>query len=163
MSTSTSRRQRQSREVLPRIDQTDLAILRILRDDSRVSMTEVAEQVSVSRANAHARVARLRETGAIRRFTIEVDPSLVGYPAGALIAVKMDFHEWRNIWRQIEDMSEVAYQALVTGDFDLVVLVRAPSVEAIRDVILERLNDIEGIQSTTTFMLFDESGPRVIV
>lgn len=73
----------------------------------------------------------------------------------------MDFHEWRNIWHQIEEMPEVAHQALVTGEFDLMVLVRAPRVETIRDVILERLNGIAGIQSTTTSMLFDESGPRV--
>lgn len=142
-------------------DKIDFAILKVLRRDGRISMTDLAEQVNVSRANAHARVARLRDTGAIKSFTIEVDPRLVGQPVASLIGVKMDFHEWRNIWEEIEQMDEVAYQALTTGEFDLMVLVRATRVEAIRDVILERLNAIEGIHSTTTFILFDESGPRV--
>ncbi len=145
------------------LDQIDLEILAALKDDSRISMTELAESVRVSRANAHARLTRLRQEHVIRRFTIDVDPAKVGLPTAALIAIKMDFHEWRNIWREVEKMPEVAYQALTTGDHDFLLVIRASSVETIRDVILERLNSIPGIQSTTTALLLDESGPRVIL
>ncbi len=145
------------------LDSIDRSILSVLRDDARISMTDLAEKVNVSRANAHARLARLQDAGVIEKFTIKVDPGLVGLPVAALISLKMDFHEWRNIWQQIEEMPEVAYQALVTGEFDLILVVRAPHVETIRDVILERLNAIAGIHSTTTFMLFDEAGPRVVL
>lgn len=145
------------------LDQIDLEILAALRDDSRISMTELAESVNISRANAHARVSRLSQEQVIRRFTIDVDPARVGLPTAALIAVKMDFHEWRNIWREVEKIPEVAYQALTTGDHDFLLVIRASSVETIRDVILDRLNSIPGIQSTTTALLLDESGPRVIL
>lgn len=145
------------------LDEIDLEILAVLKEDARVSMTDLAESVNVSRANAHARLSRLRQERVIRRFTVDVDPARVGLPTAALVAVKMDFHEWRNIWREVERMPEVAYQALTTGEHDFLLVIRASSVETIRDVILERLNSIPGIQSTTTAMLLDESGPRVIL
>ncbi|MGH9185967.1 MAG: Lrp/AsnC family transcriptional regulator [Acidimicrobiales bacterium] len=145
------------------LDPTDTNILRVLRDEGRISISELGNRVNVSRANAYARVAHLRAWGVIQGFTIRVDPKKAGLGIGALVAVSVQQHRWRSILAALSKMNEVEYCAVTAGDFDIVILVRAPKVETIRDVILERLHSIDGVESTRTFFILDETIHRSVV
>jgi len=67
----------------PRIDDTDLAIIHALRVDGRLSVRALAEQVHISRANAYARLERLRHDGVITGFTALVAPEHLGLGTSA--------------------------------------------------------------------------------
>lgn len=55
------------------LDSTDRRMLEVLLADSRTSIADLAQRVNVSRANAYARLKRLRDEGVIRAFTLDVD------------------------------------------------------------------------------------------
>lgn len=141
-------------------DATDLAILRELTRDGRISINELAQRVNLSRTNAYARVARLREESVIEAFTVRVDPKKVGLPVAALVAVNVEQKDWRRLREKLDAFHEIEYYAFTTGEFDLVLLVRAPDNDTLRDVILERLSAIEGVRTTTTFVILDDVAPR---
>lgn len=141
-------------------DATDLAILRELTRDGRISINELAQRVNLSRTNAYARVARLRDDGVIEAFTVRVDPKKVGLPVAALVAVNVEQKDWRRLREKLDSFEEIEYYAFTTGEFDLVLLVRAPDNDTLRDVILERLSAIEGVRTTTTFVILDDVAPR---
>lgn len=145
------------------LDTIDRQILMELRDDGRVSVSELARRVNVSRANAYARLKRLKRDGVIRGFTVSLDPQKAGFPVAALINLTLQQHRWRAARDEILTMPQVEYYAVTAGDHDVTVLARATSVEMIRDVILDRLDRIDGIQRTQTVFILDESPYRPVI
>lgn len=147
----------------PEVDDTDLALLRELRDDARGSVTELARRVGVSRANAYQRIDRLRREGVIRRYTVEVDEAAVGLPVSALVLVDVEQPRWTEAQEAIARLESVAFAGLAGGDHDIVVLVRVRDIEAIRDTVLRELHSIPGVRSTRTLLMLDEIVHRTTV
>lgn len=139
-----------------RLDDVDRRLVAALRADGRASVNELAAVVSVSRATAYQRLARLRRDGVIRRFTVDVDPRKLGLPIAALVLVSVVQHSWRVVGDRLRRLPGVEWIALSSGSFDYIVLVRAPDVDHLRDVILDDLQSIPEIQSSQTLVLLDE-------
>jgi DNA-binding Lrp family transcriptional regulator len=139
------------------VDDMDRRLLALLEEDGRRSVNEMAELTGISRANAYQRIARLRSDGVITGFTVRTDPRRIGLETAALIIVNADQRSWRELRDELWQLPGVEYVALTAGGFDFVVLVRAPDVETLRDVVLERLQAMTGIRSTQTMFILDES------
>jgi DNA-binding Lrp family transcriptional regulator len=130
-------------------------LLQVLRDDARLSVTELAKRVNISRANAYARLDRLTTSGVIEGFEVRVDPRAVGLDLTALIFVTVDQSRWREIRDFLAAIPEVEFIGLAAGDFDFVLLVRTTSTDTLRDVVLERFHAIPEVRDTRTVMLLD--------
>lgn len=141
------------------LDETDRRIVAELRADGRMSITELAERVGISRANAYARFERLRTDGVLTGFGARVDARRLGLDIAALITVTAEQQAWRDLRDEMLAMPEVDYFALTTGEFDMVLLVRAPDVETLRDVVLVRLQNMPEIRATRTILILDEEIP----
>jgi DNA-binding Lrp family transcriptional regulator len=138
------------------VDAVDRRILRELRADARISVTDLARRVNVSRANAYTRLDRLTDTGVITGFEVRVDPRAVGLEVAALIFLTADQSRWREVWAKLQEIPEVEFIGLATGDFDVVVLVRATSPDELRDVVLEQFHSLPEVRSTRTMLLLDD-------
>jgi DNA-binding Lrp family transcriptional regulator len=138
------------------IDETDRRILDVLQDDGRVSVSELAARVNVSRATAYQRLEHLRTDGVITGFTALVDPARIGLGIAALILVNVEQHSWRAARERLRALPGLRYLALTSGGFDIVVLVRVETVETLRDVVLDRLQAIPEVRSTQTVFILDE-------
>jgi DNA-binding Lrp family transcriptional regulator len=144
------------------IDDIDRSLLRVLADDGRISMNELGARTGVSRATAYARVERLREQGVITGFTASIDPAKAGFGVTALILLNVRQSDWRMARDQLLAVPGVVYLAMTSGAFDMVMLVRAPDVHHLRDVVLGELHDIPQVRSTQTIFVLEEHGPRAL-
>jgi len=144
-------------------DAVDLALLHALREDGRLSVAALAEAARVSRATAYVRLARLRERGVLRGVTIECDPAQLGLDVSALVTLTIEQASWRQVRRELLAMAEVEYVALAAGAFDVVALVRVPDVEALRDLVLGRLQALPAVRSTQTILVLDEVRKRSVL
>jgi DNA-binding Lrp family transcriptional regulator len=142
------------------LDATDHAILRALRDDGRMSMTTLADQIHVSRANLYARIERLHANGVILGYSARIDPHRVGLPVTALIMIGVDQSQLDQLRSGLLEMPEVEYFAFTAGEHDGVVLVRVQSIEALRDLIVARLPGLPAISHTQTVLVVEESRHR---
>ncbi|WP_093905648.1 Lrp/AsnC family transcriptional regulator [Streptomyces sp. cf386] len=138
------------------LDDTDRQILARLLKDARQSVRALAEQVHISRANAYTRIGRLMAEGVITGFTAQLNPKRAGLGTSAYITLSTEQAAWRDISRELRDIPYVEHVSLVTGDFDVLVLVRAPDNEALRSVVLESIQGVPGVRSTRTWLVFDE-------
>ncbi len=145
------------------LDAIDRNVLKVLRDDARTSLSELAKKVKISRAAVYSRVGRLTDEGVIRGFTVLLDPKKAGLGIAALITLNVDQPRWRSVQKELATMAEVEWCAAMAGEFDAVILVRAPDIETVRDVVLERLNAIDGIGRTQTLFILDEAVPHTVV
>lgn len=138
------------------LDDVDRRILRELTMDGRMSMRVLADRVHVSRAHAYTRVERLRAGGVIERFTVRVNHTASGLDTSAFIALSIRQDSWRAVAAELRSMQFVDHFSLLGGDFDVLVLVRAPDNETLRRVVLEGLQGLDGVRSTRTWLIFDE-------
>ncbi|MEV8338273.1 Lrp/AsnC family transcriptional regulator [Leucobacter sp. NPDC077196] len=138
------------------VDDTDRAILAVLKDDARISMTALAEAVHISRAGAHARVRKLVDSGVIMNFTVRTDPVRAGSHASAYVTLLIDQTGWQEVRARLGEIAEVEHIALVGGDFDVLLLVRAMDNSHLRRVVLQDIQSIPWVRNTRTILIFED-------
>ena len=138
------------------LDDVDRRLLRLLAEDGRISVNELATRAHISRAAAYARFDRLRESGVITGFTATVDPEKVGVPVAALVLVNVDQGHWEQVRDDIQALPGLEFLAFTSGSFDMVLLVRVPDIHALRDIVLVRLHSIPHVRTTHTNFVLDE-------
>jgi DNA-binding Lrp family transcriptional regulator len=148
------------RDPQPPVDETDRRLVDLLSVDGRLPVSELALRAGISRANAYHRLARLRDSGVIRSFTVRIDPRRLGLHVTALVIVTGEQRSWRELRSELRELPGVEYVALTAGGFDFVLLVRVPDVETLRDVVLEGLQGMRGVRSTQTMFVLDEDDRR---
>ncbi len=139
------------------LDDIDLAILRVLSADARVSMTQLAEAVHISRASAHARFKRLVDAQVITGFTVQVDPVRAGQHASAYVTLAVEQPQWQEVRKRLGSIPEVHHIALIGGEFDVIVLVRARDNRDLRRVVLEEIQSIPAVRGTRTQIIFEDT------
>ncbi len=142
------------------LDPTDAAIIAELQRDGRVSVRALAERAHISRANAYARISRMVEQGTIAGFTVRLDPRRIGLGTTAYVGITIDQTAWRAVAARLREIPYVEHFALVGGDHDVLALVRAPDNAALRDVVLDRIQDVPGVRSSRTWLVFEEQQGR---
>jgi DNA-binding Lrp family transcriptional regulator len=141
------------------LDETDRHIVDELRANGRMSMRALAAVLHISRANAYTRVARLERDGVITGYTAIVDPQRYGHTLSAYVYLKVQQQAWKRLQNRLADIPEVDHAALVSGEHDIVLLVRTRDAAALRDLVLTRLQDMPEVVSTQTELIFDEIRP----
>lgn len=142
------------------LDDIDDRIVDALERNGRLSMRQLAERVHVSRANVYARVERLRRSGVIRGFAAVVDPAARGHGTSAYLTLNLRQADWRDVRARLHKLPGVEHVALVGGEFDVVLLVRARDNADLSRLVLEDIQSIPGVLETRTLLVFDESAPR---
>lgn len=148
------------------LDGIDLDLMRILRDDGRISLTLLAKRLHVSRANVYTRLGRLERDGVIRGFSALVDPARLGLGVTAIVLLSTGSEgrfRWRDLRKGLDLIPEVEYAALITGDADVLVLARTSSQEELRRLLLERLQGLPYVTGTLTLVVLDEVVKRPFV
>lgn len=142
------------------LDEVDRRILAELTRDARQSVTAVAENVHISRAHAYSRIGKLTDDGVITRFTAIIDPAKAGLRSSAYVTLKVRQHAWRELREKLREVPEIHHIALVGGDFDVILLVRAEDNVGLRRVIFDQLQSMPGVLDTQTFLVFEDLDTR---
>lgn len=70
------------------IDETDRLLVRLLSDNARMPVSELARKIGLSGPSTSERIRRLENNGIISRFTVELDLAVLGYPLQAIVRIK---------------------------------------------------------------------------
>jgi DNA-binding Lrp family transcriptional regulator len=142
------------------LDRVDREILAELTRDGRMSVTQVAENVHISRAHAYTRIGRLTDEGVLTKFTALVDPVKSGRKSSAYVTLKVKQNSWRELREELRSVPEVEHIALVGGDFDVILLVRGIDNADLRRIVLDQLQSMPGVLDTQTFLVFEDLDTR---
>ena len=137
-----------------------MAILRTLRDDGRITLTDLADRVHVSRTNVHGRIRKLHEGGVITGYTAHINASKVGLPVAALVLIGVDQSALDELRASLDAMPEVEHWGLTMGSYDGFILARVASVDDLRRLLVDDLRTMPGITRTESVLLIEENGPR---
>jgi Lrp/AsnC family transcriptional regulator, leucine-responsive regulatory protein len=142
------------------LDDLDLTLLRALAVDARQSQRALARAVGMSPPAIADRLARLERVGAIRGYRVDVDWAALGYPVVVYLAVTagpgMDLSQ---IMGAIRALPEAQDSSVVTGAFDLLVRLRVRDHAHLRELLLNTIFQIPGVQRTETFLSLADAEP----
>ncbi|MEK6978107.1 MAG: winged helix-turn-helix transcriptional regulator [Candidatus Hydrothermarchaeota archaeon] len=97
-----------------KLDTVDLAILRILQEDSRSPILDIAKVTGVSRPTVKARIERLKQAGIVKKFTIIVDRDAI--LENILLIVRMKADDIEDVLMALREMEEVLEVYQVMGE-----------------------------------------------
>ncbi|MEX2961523.1 Lrp/AsnC family transcriptional regulator [Microbulbifer sp. TYP-18] len=130
------------------LDRTDIAILRVLQADGRISNVALSDRVHLSPPATLARVRRLEEEGYISGYAAMLNRAKLGHDNLALIEIALELHQHQRIAGVLESlvaMPEVLECFHVTGEYDYMLKVSTVNNRALDQFIATRLIPLPGI------------------
>ncbi|MCX4903392.1 Lrp/AsnC family transcriptional regulator [Streptomyces sp. NBC_00878] len=135
------------------VDSVDSTIIDLLVQDGRRSVTEIAEQVSLSPSAVKRRIDRLERVGVIAGYTVVLDHGKLGSSFEAFVELRFAGDvKVEMITMAATSVTEVLEVFTVAGDPDALVRVRVSGVQHLRDVI-DRLRRAGPVIGTKTLMV----------
>ncbi len=105
------------------LDDKDLAILRMLAENARITYTEIAKRIGLSDVAVIKRIRKLEQMGIIRRYTIDVDPARLGYRSVSITGVDVEPEHLFEVISRLKSMSNVKYLAMTSGDHSVMAVI----------------------------------------
>jgi Lrp/AsnC family leucine-responsive transcriptional regulator len=118
------------------LDSFDLAILDLVQDNNQLSSHEIGERVSLSPSAVQRRLRRLREQKVITADVSLISPAVAGNRVTIVVDVSLEREQLRErdaFERSVRAMPEVVQCYYVTGEFDFILVLSVPSMEAYGD------------------------------
>ena len=115
-------------------DATNIALLRLLRDDPRLSVSELARRVKMSAPAVRERLQRLEEAGIVR-WRIDIDPRALGFPVCAYVRVRPAPGQLQKIAELAQRMPQVTECHRVTGEDCFVVKIHIAAIDELDHVL----------------------------
>jgi Lrp/AsnC family transcriptional regulator, leucine-responsive regulatory protein len=140
------------------LDDFDQAILRILRREGRISVTELASRISLSKSPTQARLKRLERAGYITGYQAVIDHARLGSDHVAFVEVKLsDTREaaLRAFNAAVRTTPEIEECHMIAGAFDYLLKVRSGDIQSYRAVLAERISTLPHVASTSTHVAME--------
>ena len=131
------------------LDNIDWKILNILQSDAGISNIELADQVCLSPSPCSRRVKNLEQLGYISRRVTLIDPQKAGLPVTVFVQVTLHHQVKKDLDRfaqQVLEWPEVMECYLMTGDFDYLMRVVIPDLQAYQTFLDEKLTAVDGFE-----------------
>ena len=127
------------------LDEVNLRILDILGRDASRPFVEIARELEISDATVHIRVRRLLAAGILRKFTIVTDNVLLGYDHLAFIGININEGSADEVIASLSQFDEILELHEIYGQFDLLLKIRAKSLEEMREIVANKIGKVPQI------------------
>jgi len=131
------------------VDELDLRILALLKEDSRAPYTQMAEVLKLSEGAVRQRVKRLIQSGRIRRFTAEMASD---NPRAIVLVSTSSFVPSSKAAEKISKIPGVESVVEVAGQYDISAVVSGGDIRSVNESI-DAIREVEGVQRTNTLFV----------
>jgi len=143
---------------IDKIDELDLKILSILMKDAKVPYTRIGESLFVSPGTVHVRMRKMEQLGIIKRHELVVNYEKLGYDVTAFLGIYLQKSSLYNeVANDLEQIPEVTGLHYTTGIYSMFVKIVCKDTKHLRHVLHDKIQSIDGIQRTETFISLHES------
>ncbi|MFB9846519.1 Lrp/AsnC family transcriptional regulator [Oceanisphaera arctica] len=140
------------------LDRADLQIIKELQEDARMTLTELASRVGLSKTPCQLRMRRLEEQGYITGYTALVDHGKLGLNHIAFVQVTLNDTSSKALTafnKAVRKIGEVEQCHMIAGGYDYLLKVRTNDMVAYRMVLGEKLSTLPHVVQTSTFVVME--------
>lgn len=135
------------------MDDIDHKILEMLKENSRTNASAIADTIGMSISAVAERVKKLESGGIIKKYTLALDSKLIGMDVLAFISISIEHPKHNDAFiAAIGDSRNVVECHYITGEFDFLLKVMAPSIDRLTE-ILNDIKSIKGVSLTHTIVV----------
>ena len=146
-----------------KLDEKDLAILSLIQENNKLTAKKIAKQINTPITTVFAKIKRMEELGVIKEQRAILSPEKLDLGTTAFLLASVSYRikiddspiSQRTVAEEIAKLREVQEVHIITGDWDLLVKLRAKSVDAIGKFVVDKLRLIKGLEKTLTCMVFE--------
>jgi Lrp/AsnC family transcriptional regulator for asnA, asnC and gidA len=135
-------------------DETDHAIVELLRVNGRATNQQVAETLGLTATTVSSRIRRLEEANQMRVVAVS-DFSAHGFNFLMKVAVEVDGRAASEVAQELAKLDDVFAVHLVTGRYDIDLLVALPEFDNLSDLLLDQLSKVQGIRRMSPSIVVD--------
>ena len=136
------------KEEMPALDKTDLAILKLLQQNARITIKEISDKVHLSTTPVHERIRRMEESGVIRQYATLLNAAKVKKGLMVICYVSLKQHSKNagdKFIKSIMELNEVVECLTISGEFDFMLKVVTENMDAYYDFHVNKLSQIENM------------------
>lgn len=145
------------------LDELDLQILDLLIKDCRTPYLEIARICHVSGGTIHVRMKKMEDLGIIRGTRILLNLPKLGYDVCCFVGIYVDKAScFTSVFEEMSKINEVVELHLTTGNYSMFAKVVCTNISDLQDLLLNKINNIDGISRTDTFISLSQPIDRNI-
>ena len=145
------------------LDDIDLKILSILMKDAKTPFTDIAKQLFVSSGTVHVRMKKMEDLGIIKGFSLQLNYHKLGYDITAFLGIYLNkSSQYDIVAKQLTAIPEIVDLHYTTGNYSMFVKLICKDTEHLRKILMDKIQKIEDITRTETFISLQESISRPI-
>ncbi len=129
-----------------------MKILFELTKNGNISVPILSKKLGINASVLYSRIKRLVRKELIKKFTIEINESLLGINVKTSVGINRDPKLKEEIHKKLLEIAEVVSLYEVTGRFDIILRVYTKDLEDLHSVVMDKIGNIDGIQNTETFV-----------
>jgi len=147
-----------------KLDEKDKAILILIQENSKLTANQISKKIIAPITTVFAKIKRMEEAGIITQYRAILSPQMLNLGTSAFILASVSYTtlkvdgtpvSQRDVAEEIARLLEVQEVHIITGDWDLLVKLRAENVEAVGKFVVDKLRRIRGLEKTLTCMVFE--------
>ncbi|WP_404935128.1 Lrp/AsnC family transcriptional regulator [Nitratireductor sp. L15S-10] len=130
----------------------DRAVIALLRENARMPVSEIARRLGVSRSTAQSRLERLERNGTIAGYMVRLSGEYDAAQIRAHLLVTVSPKLSGDVITAMEKMEAVRTVHSVSGSFDMIIIVEAPSVAEL-DAVIDTIGALKGVDRTMSSII----------
>lgn len=136
------------------IGKQDQELLLLLRQNARSSISDLARALNVSRSTVQNRIAKLEASGVIRGYSVQLGGEFSANQVEAHVSIKVYQKLTARTNAALEQISQVSQLYSVSGEYDLIAIVQAQSLEEL-SAVLDEIGNLEGVERTNSAVVLE--------
>ncbi len=143
---------------MQQLDSLDRNILSLLVENANTPYTEIGKKLFVSGGTIHVRMRKLKELGIVKGANLEIDYSKLGYDISAFLGIYLDKSAlYKSVIKSLSEIPEIINAHYTTGNYSIFARIICKDTQHLRTVLYDKIQSIEGIQRTETFISLEEN------
>lgn len=145
------------------LDYVDQEIVLSLKKDARKAYSKIAQELNISNSLVHQRIKKLKADGLIKKSDLILDEKKLGYSTKAYVGIRLKEARFaEKVVLALQNIPEITECNYVSGKYAIFVLIYSKDNDHLRNILYNRVHEIEGVGGTDSFICFTTNFERSV-
>lgn len=138
------------------LDEKDLGILKLLQQDAKMTIRDIARQLNLSTTPVYERIRKMEQAGVIKQYAAIVDPRKINKSLTVLCYITLKEHNkkcGRKFIQEILGFTEVTECLNISGEFDFMIKVQVKDMDEYREFYVNKLGELDNLSHTQSIFV----------
>lgn len=138
------------------LDEKDLGILKLLQQDAKMTIRDIARQLNLSTTPVYERIRKMEQAGVIKQYAAIVDPRKINKSLTVLCYITLKEHNkkcGRKFIQEILSFTEVTECLNISGEFDFMIKVQVKDMDEYREFYVNKLGELDNLSHTQSIFV----------